>query len=290
MAALPGSLRATAEVTERRVNGQPVFTLTPRTGASDWHIVYTHGGAYIHALLPAHWAIVAELMRVTGASVTVPIYPLAPEHRYRATYALLEQVYRDLLERVPAGRILLAGDSAGGGLALGQALRWRDLGLPLPRRLLLFAPWVDLTLANPAARALEPFDVMLGVDGAVQAGAWWAGGEDPRQPLLSPLYADLRGLPPLEVFQGTADLLLPDSTELVRRVQAAGREARLHLTDGGFHVFMGATFLPEAREVFRKVAALTATPERAAPRGWLTEARSALTQVVGHLAARRGEY
>ena len=287
MAPLPASLRAEAEVQERQVRGQTVFTFTPRTAPSDWHIVYTHGGAYMNALLPAHWAIVGELLRVTGASVTVPLYPLTPEHTYRTTYDLLETVYRDLLTRVPADRIILAGDSAGGGLALGQALHVRDLGLPVPGRLLLFAPWVELTAANPAVRALEPFDVMLGVDGAVQAGKWWAGEDDPRAPLLSPLNADLTGLPPLDIFQGTADVLFPDALDLARRVRAGGGEAHLYVYDGAFHVFMGVTFLPESRDVFRRIAARLGTPDRAAPRGWHTETRSALAELRAHLGAGR---
>lgn len=287
MAPLPASLRAEAEVHERQVSGQTVFTFTPHTGRTAWHIVYTHGGAYMNALLPAHWAIVGELMRVTGASVTVPIYPLAPEHTYRTTYDLLEEIYRDLLARVPAQSVILAGDSAGGGLALGQAMRYRDLGLPAPGRLLLFAPWVELTAANPAVRALEPYDVMLGVDGAVQAGKWWAGEDDPSVPLLSPLNGDLAGLPPMDLFQGTADVLLPDTLEFARRVKAAGGEANLRVYDGAFHVFMGATFLPESRDVYRRIGERLGTPERAGSRGWRAETRSAWGELRAHLAASR---
>ena len=253
-APIPISLKAKAIIRKDRVQGRVVYTLTPRTQASDLHIVYTHGGGFVDAFQPAHWWIIAQLMKHTGASVTVPIYPLAPEHTYRQTYAFLEAVYRQLLTTITADRIVLCGDSAGGHLAIGQALHYRGLGLPLPKRIIAFAPVVDLTVSNPEIAEVEPRDIMLSRAMDQPQLRWWAGQEDLKAPLLSPLYADLHGLPPIDVFIGTDDILLPDVRIFHDKVRAAGGQMQLYETPGGFHVFMGATFTPEARQVYRQIA------------------------------------
>jgi acetyl esterase/lipase len=258
------SLRALADVVEDRVLGRTVYRLTPRAGASGWHIVYTHGGAFVHPLGGPNWAIVKQVMRATGATITVPIYPLAPEHEHSETFYLLEQIYRDLLQRVAPERIVLCGDSAGGNLALAQALHYRGQALPLPGRIILFSPWLDLTMSNPDAAVVERRDVMLRRAELIEWGRWWAGAEDPRDALLSPIFADLRGLPPVQIYQGMDDLFLPDARRLGERIEAAGGSVQLHETPGGFHVFMGATFTPEARAVFRRIGESLGTPARAA--------------------------
>ncbi len=197
-----------------------------------------------------------------GASVTVPIYPLAPEHTYRAAFPELETVYRNVLRDHADEAIVLCGDSAGGGLALAQAHHYRDLGLRPPDRLVLFSPWLDITMSNPDAVAIEPHDALLGIPALVQCGRWWAGGDDPRSPLLSPIFGDLSGLPPIDVVHGTADLLIPDARKLKEKVSAAGGTIHLHEYPGAFHVFVSVPFLPEARDAFDHVAAVLDSHDR----------------------------
>ena len=254
-ASVTQGVRRLCEVREDRSLGEVVYTLTPKRGGSGWHIIYTHGGAFVDAMAKPHWDIVAALVAATGATVTVPIYPLAPEHTHEEAFRHLEQVYRGLLELVAPDRLILCGDSAGGNLALAQALRHREAGLPLPGHIVLFSPLVDLTLADPEARALESRDFLGRIDGAREMTRWWAGTADPRSPALSPLAADLRGLPPIQIYQGTDDICLADARTLRDRVMAAGGRVAYHETEGGFHVFMAATFAPEAKEVFRQIAA-----------------------------------
>lgn len=253
-APLTDSVRQCCEIREERVLGQVVYTITPKSGASGWHIVYTHGGGFVNALVQPHWDIIEELIKATGATVTVPLYPLAPEHQYMETLQQLEQVYRGLLQHVPPERIIFCGDSAGGNLALTQALNYRERGLPLPSHLILFSPWLDLTLANPEAQTTEQNDPMLRISATQQYGRWWAGSTDPRTPLLSPINGDLRGLPPIHVYIGTDDILFPDTRILRERVAAAGGQIQVNEYPGAFHVFVGATFTPEARDAYRKIA------------------------------------
>jgi acetyl esterase/lipase len=249
-------LRRLCHVTEDRVLGCAVYRLSPRAApaARPIHIVYTHGGGFVGELGVPHWDIIEHLVRATRATVIAPLYPLAPEHAHGRTVELLERIHLELVDRIGRDRIVLCGDSAGGNLALTQALRYRDRGLPLPRRIVLFSPWLDLTLSSPAVTELEPREVMLRRAELQAFGFWWAGDEDPGGPLLSPVFADLGGLPPVLIEQGTDDLFLADARRLRDRIEAAGGQVRLHETEGGFHVFMGATFTPEARAVFHRVA------------------------------------
>jgi epsilon-lactone hydrolase len=253
-APMPDSLKKLCSVQVREIAGNTVYILVPNERGSSRHIIYTHGGAFVNPLQKAHWDIIESLIAATGATVTVPIYPLAPEHQYLETFRFLEQVYRDVLTKTAAQRVVLCGDSAGGHLALSQTLYFRENGLPLPARIVLFSPWLDVAMLNPEAKALEPKDIMLRVNNLRVMGKWWAGAADPSIPLISPINGNLRGLPPIDIYQGTEDILLADARRLRDLVTAANGTVRLYETTEGFHVFMGATFTPEAKRVFQQIA------------------------------------
>lgn len=253
-ARITAGVRRRAEIRETTVAGSPVFTLTPKQGASQWHIVYTHGGSFVNELVRPHWDIIDQLMRVTGATISVPLYPLAPEHRHAETFAMLDAHYRALIATVPAKQVILCGDSAGGNLALGQAIRYRDAGLALPGHLILLAPWLDLTMTNPECVKVQPRDPMLWNGELAICGRWWAGTDDPASPAVSPVHAELRGLPPVQIYQGSDDVLAPDARLLRDRLSAAGVRVEYDETPDAFHVFMGATFAPEAQRVFRRIS------------------------------------
>ncbi|MCU1529172.1 MAG: hypothetical protein JWP75_2935 [Frondihabitans sp.] len=254
-APVTSALERVAEVTTSTVNEQTVVHLIPRHTAPSGHLIYTHGGAYTFPLIAPHWGILATLIEQAGVSVDVPLYPLAPEHTADETYELLDRVYREALA-AHGTRIFLGGDSAGGGLALGQALRYRDADKILPRALVLISPWVDVTMSNPGIAEVAPQDRMLAVPGLVEAGRLWAGALDVRDPLISPLYGDLKGLPPVHTYQGDRDIFVADAKELTRRILRAGGQAELRLTRGGFHVFPGAPWTPEAKRALSRMAAV----------------------------------
>lgn len=262
---VPAALRLTARVDRRRVDGFDVFTITPRVAPSDWHIVYLHGGSYVDELLREHWEVVLNLVRVTGATITVPCYPLAPEHTHAVGHGYVEARYRELLERVPPDRIVLMGDSAGGGMCLVQAMRYRDAGLPTPSRLIVFAPWCDLRMAHPDIPSLVPSDPVQSLTGGRINARWWAGTDDVTHPRISPLFGDVSGLPPVDLYLGTADLLAPDTRLMAAKLAASGVPVRLVEYPGAIHVYVAATFTPEARDTYRRIAATLGTTPRRAP-------------------------
>ncbi len=254
------SIRRGCTVHETRIDGHIVHTLRPRQHRSSWHIIYTHGGGFVDALVKAHWDIIVKLIDATGATVTVPLYPLAPEHQFDRAFEFLEQVYRHVLTEVDPANLILCGDSAGGNLALTQTLHFRNRGLPLPAHLILFSPVADASASNPDMVTLEQQDVMLRLSAVQQWGRWWSGSSSLTSPLLSPLYGDLRKLPPMQLYIGTDDLLLADARLLRDRVIDAGGRIAYHETPGAIHDFMGATFTPEARKVYRDIAASLLKP------------------------------
>ena len=237
--------------------GIPVIRLTPRTGSSGQHLIYTHGGAYVRPLLGCALAHDRRRRPWTPVStVTVPLYRLAPESSAAEAYPALRAVYEQVVAEADA--VTLAGDSAGGGLALGQAIDHRDRGLPPARQVLLFAPWLDLELRHPGIPALQALDAMLRVDALREAGRLWARDQNPADPLLSPIRADLTGLPPVHVYQGGRDILAADARDLAVRLRAAGNPGTATWVDGGFHVYVAATWTPESRHAFSQVRALLA--------------------------------
>jgi monoterpene epsilon-lactone hydrolase len=247
------ALRLT-QLSEREHRGRPLFELSPRGAESAWHIIYLHGGGFVKPIHWAHWDICASLVQATGASLSLPTYPLCPEHSLDECYEHLESLYERVLTERSTRRLLICGDSAGGNLALSLALRRRDAGLSLPERVTLFCPWLDLSMSEPAIQALVPLDPMLQLSTIEEWGRWWAGERALQDPSVSPLYADLEGLPPIDQYLGTHDLLTPDAQRLTRRLREAEVEVNEQLTEGGFHVFMGATFTPEARRVYQRIA------------------------------------
>lgn len=232
----PARVRRRHAVSSRQVAGFECHTVAPRDRRPEHAAIYLHGGAYVNEIAPQHWALVSRLADA-GVRVEVPSYGLAPQHTYRQAYPFLTAVYRQLLADVDPGAVTLAGDSAGGGLALGFAQALTAAGLPQPRRMILIAPWLDLTLSNPAAAEAERRDPWLSRIGLVEAGRVWAGGDDRADPRLSPLHGPLAGLAPMVVHIGTRDLLYPDVLRLRDRATAEGAQLRLEVCDGGVHVY-----------------------------------------------------
>ena len=252
-APVPKRMRKQYLLVEDSVDGCVVLRLTPRAGASGEHLIYTHGGSYVHPLVPEHWWIIERMTRGSGVTITVPLYRLAPESGVDRAYGFLRAVYADLVQ---SGPVTLAGDSAGGGLALGQAVVYRDADLPAPRQVILFAPWVDITGSNPAIRKVQARDPMLRAETTRACGRLWVRGHDDRDPAVSPLFADLAGLPPVHTFQGGCDILAPDAQVLASRLQQVGNPGSFTFVPAAFHVHVGAFWTPEARAALRAVNTL----------------------------------
>ena len=247
----PGKLRRRHAVTSRLVGDFVCTTVTPRDRPTHRAAVYLHGGAYVAEIAPQHWALISALADA-GVRVDVPHYGLAPQHTHRDAYPFVTEVYRRLLDDVDADTVTLAGDSAGGGLALGLAQTLAGQGLPQPRRIVLLSPWLDLTISNPDVPTVEERDPWLSSRGLRVVGEAWAGGDDPTDPRLSPLNGPLDGLAPIDVVVGTHEICLPDVLLLAERAQAAGVLGQREVCEGAVHVHP-LTPTPEGRATARRV-------------------------------------
>ena len=212
-------------------------------------LLYLHGGAYVIGSARAYRSLAAELARAAGAVAYSIDYRLAPEHPMPAAIEDAAAAYRALLaEGFDASRIVIAGDSAGGGLTLATLLALRDAGDPLPAAALLLSPWADLTgeAATLLGKAQE--DPALTADGLSAMAGLYLANADPRDPRASPAFADLAGLPPLLIQVGTAEILLDDAIAVARAAGLAGVEARLAIWADMIHVWHAFAFmLPEGR-------------------------------------------
>jgi epsilon-lactone hydrolase len=199
-------------------------------------VLYLHGGAYCVGSPATHRAITSHLAREAGATVFAVDYRLAPEHPFPAASEDALAAYCWLLDNgYQSDHIFLAGDSAGGGLALATAMQIRDRSLPPPGGLLLLSPWVDLTLTDRSAEE-QRHDVMLTWATLDHAAAQYAGDQR-HHPLASPLFADLAALPPTLIIVGTDEILFGDAERLFDQLTVAGTSCQLSVYEDMWHVF-----------------------------------------------------
>jgi epsilon-lactone hydrolase len=233
------------DVTRADLNGRPVYQVRPRLVGGDrlaGHLLYLHGGAYVLDLLPHfHWPAIAKLANTVRRTMTVPIYPIAPEHSYREVFPFLLQVYRRELETRDPSSIAFIGDSAGGGMAFALCQAVRDAGLPQPTDAVLLSPWMHIALPDPDVPAVAKIDPFLNLDDLRAAGIRYAGGDPLDTPLVSPSVGPLDGLPRLTIFTGTHDVLNPDARAFQRRATDEGLDIGWYELEGGLHAWM---FLP----------------------------------------------
>jgi acetyl esterase/lipase len=215
-----------------------VESAMPASPVAGKAMLYLHGGAYCLGSPRTHRGLVTHLAAATGLEVVVPDYRLAPEHPFPAAQDDALRCYQALLARgIAAHNISIAGDSAGGGLALSLALRLRDAILPQPGALLLISPWVDLTLSGASFIALQARDPMLNAAWVAQ-GAQLYAGVTPRDNLgCSPLFAELSGLPAMLIQVGSEEILFDDAQRLAQRARTAGVNTDLQIFQGMWHVF-----------------------------------------------------
>jgi acetyl esterase/lipase len=220
-------------------------------------VLYLHGGGYVVGSLATHRGLAGRLSRAAAARVLLLAYRLAPEHPFPAALDDATAAYRWLLASgIKPTRLAIAGDSAGGGLTIATLVALRNAGTPLPAASVCLSPWIDLEGTGASVTTKAHLDPVVQPDVLRQLAAWYLGGADPHTPLAAPLYADLRGLPPLLVQVGTAEILLDDATRLVDRATAAGVAVTLEAWDDMVHVWqLFASMLQEGQQAIDAIGA-----------------------------------
>ncbi|MDJ0702915.1 MAG: alpha/beta hydrolase [Leptolyngbyaceae cyanobacterium MO_188.B28] len=240
----------TAQV--RPINADGVFAelISSPSGDPDRVILYLHGGGFVAGNCQTHRRIACDLAAASMASVLLIDYRLAPEHPYPAALEDTLTAYRWLVNtcRFDPSQVAIAGDSAGGNLALGALLSLRDAGEPLPASAFLISPYCDLTRAGKTFVTHTAMDPMVSPQLVEAMTAWYAPNGNLRHSLLSPLYADLSGLPPLLIHVGAAEILLDDALQLARQAGLANVAVELKVWQDMLHCFhLFAPMLEEGR-------------------------------------------
>ncbi|MFM0738449.1 alpha/beta hydrolase [Paraburkholderia xenovorans] len=219
-------------------------------------VLYCHGGGYYFCSPRTHRSIVFPLATRADAPVFSLDYRLAPEHRFPAALEDATAAYRQLLaDGIAPESIVMAGDSAGGGLALATLLALRDAGTPLPAGCLLFSPWTDLAASGATISSNDGLDPMFSGAAIALAAKLYLGDTPADHPLASPVYADLRGLPPLFIMAGSTEVLLDDSRRIADNARAAGVECEFEVWKKMPHVWpLFAPFIPEANRALERAA------------------------------------
>lgn len=235
--------------------GVPAEWVETDDSDTDRCLIYFHGGGYAIGSPRTHRALVARIARAARARALSVDYRRAPEHPYPAAVDDAVAAYRFALGAgLASEQIAFAGDSAGGGLTMATLVALRDAGDVLPAAGVCISPWVDLTLSGASIETKADVDPMLSRARLEAFAAAYAGDADRRTPGISPLFADLAGLPEILVHVGTAETLLDDALRLVERLRAARVEVSLDAYEEMIHVWHAfATILPEARDAIERI-------------------------------------
>ena len=231
------------------------WVITPEV-AKDRAILYLHGGGYIEGSIISHQDLAQRISSVSKTKVLLLDYRLAPEHPFPAALEDSISAYKWLINSKGYNptNLIIAGDSAGGGLTIATLVKLRDQGIPLPAAGVCLSPWTDLALTGESMKLKIQEDPFVSPDGLMFDARLYLGKTDPKNPYASPLYADFRGLPPLCIQVGSAEILLDDATRLVKRAKEAGVEVQLDIWEGMIHVFqVFAVMAPEGREGINKI-------------------------------------
>lgn len=241
---------------ETEVVGLPALWAVPKQCAEDRVILSVHGGGFVSGSIYTHRKLFGHLAKAAGTRALLTDYRGSPQHTHPAPLDDTTASYRWLLGKgIDANHIAIAGDSSGGGLAITTLLRARELGLPVAAALMLISPWVDMAVSSDTFESNRATDAFFSKEVVQALAGMFLGDADPKDPLASPLYADLTDLPPMYIQAGGDETLLGESIRLGEAARAAGVDVQVDIFPGQQHTFqMAAGRAPESDDAIRRFA------------------------------------
>jgi acetyl esterase/lipase len=234
----------------------PAEWIVPEGAPGQDVLFYLHGGGYCIGSIITHRSMVSHIAAAANTRALLIDYRLAPENPFPAAVEDSTAAYEWLLSRgIAAGNIIIAGDSAGGGLTVATLMSLREKQVPLPAAAVLISPWVDLAVTGDSIISKADIDPMVTKEALMEYAEAYLGDTEPRAPLASPLYGDLDGLPPMLLHVGSAEILLDDAVRIADRAKKAGVEVILNTAEDMCHVWhLFSSMLPEAMAAIEEVA------------------------------------
>ncbi|MDO4378880.1 MAG: alpha/beta hydrolase [Erysipelotrichia bacterium] len=243
---LPLFMKMSKSLKEQTFDKMQIFYLNEEEN-TDYTIIYLHGGAYVNEMMVFHWMMLENISSKLQSYIIVPDYGLAPLHDFKEAYRDLTDLYVQYRQKHPHKKIVLMGDSAGGGLAIGLAQYWHANNIEQPYKIISLSPWLDLTMTNPDIEKYIHVDPMLKVDELKVDSQYWANGTDLHDYRLSPIYGNIQGLHDIYLFVGTHEIFYPDVTKFYNRLKDNHIKTELFIGEGLNHVYP-AFPIPEAKQ------------------------------------------
>jgi monoterpene epsilon-lactone hydrolase len=237
-------------------NGVNAALFTPTEIENKRTILFLHGGAYIAGSIKTAQYHAIEIAKVAKSKVLIIDYSLAPEHQFPAALDDAINSYQWLvdIEKVPHNKLIVIGVSAGGGLTIATLLKLRKMGKKMPKAAIGISPWVDLSFTGHTFKSRAKFDPFLTPDELEFAANLYLKDMDPRDPFVSPIYGDLKGLPPLFIQAGTAEILYDDAVRLAETAEKAGVDVKLDIWEDMIHAFpVFVSVSPESKQAIERI-------------------------------------
>ena len=218
-----------------------VFTVTKKNveeSDNQKFIVYFHGGSYVAEATQNHWTFLEDIVKDTGYTVIMPDYPLTPKYHYQDVYNMVEPLYKEIAETVGSENVILMGDSAGGGLALGLYEKMAEEMEALPVKTILISPWLDVRLENEDIQEIEKRDTVLNKEALRLAGIAYAGNDGINSYLVNPIDGDISTLQNIKIFIGTEDILNPDCHLLKEKADSVNGDVEIKEYKNAKHIWI----------------------------------------------------
>ena len=219
--------------------GRKVFTIRDKsTEENTKYILYFHGGSYVAEATNNHWEFLKKIAKDTGYTIIMPDYPLTPKYNYKEVYNVVEPLYNQIIEKVGKSNLILMGDSAGGGLALGLYEKITQDNIETPAKTILISPWLDVRLENDNIKDVEKNDTILNKETLKLAGIAYAGNDGINSYMVNPIDGDLSKIENVEIFIGTYDILNPDCKLLKEKANEVGKDIEIKEYDQANHIWL----------------------------------------------------
>ena len=233
----PAQEIAECQIETKSFIGRKLYIITPKE-KQDKYIIYFHGGAYVGEMTEAHWNFVQNLSKDTGYTVIVPDYPLTPKYTYKDVFNMITPLYKEVIEKVTADKVILMGDSAGGGIALALEEKLGEDNIDLPNKVILISPWLDVSMTNPEIDERQKLDKDLNKETLKIAGVAYAGKDGKDSYLVNPINGPLEKLKNVTIYTGTYDILNPDVHILVEKAKEKNVEIEVKEYEGEGHIWI----------------------------------------------------
>ena len=235
----PKEIEDVCEVTTQEYKGRKVFVVTPKEqNKTEYTIIYIHGGSYMAEVTKDHWEFIKNIALDTNSTIIVPDYPLAPKYTYKEVFEMMEPLYKDIASKVDTAKLIVMGDSAGGGLALALEEKLSQEGVSMPEKTILISPWLDVRLDNPEIEEVQKKDKELNKETLKLAGIAYAGQDGINSYLVNPIDGDLSKLKNITILTGTNDILNPDVYVLKEKAKEQGVTIEVKEYEGAGHIWM----------------------------------------------------